>query len=172
MARAGVKRRRNDRLLTNWLNPRPLRILHLFAMCTRICTRLADRRRHRRYCLHRSNLLMARPTRWIRDRVSCVFCIPIDAARRDRRRGPSDRGSITQEKEETRLRRSILPFRSRITDLFRTAICVDYPFVYRGRLSLRPIFDDNRSDEGNGLVSIYVTACTHASSVLVSPFRI
>lgn len=62
-------------------------------------------------------------------------------AQRDRRRNPSDRGSITQKEEEmeeeeeevvvARLCRSVVPAsraRWRITDLFRAAICVDYPF--------------------------------------------
>lgn len=142
-------------------------------MCTRICTRLADRRRHHRYCLHRSNLLMARPTRWIRDRVSCVFCIPIS------RRGEA--GSTTRS-EWSRIDHAggrgdtpptidlAVPFayyRS-IPDRNLRRLSFRLPC---GRLSLRTIFDDNRSDEGNGLVSIYVTAyCTHTSSVLVSLF--
>jgi len=99
MARASVKRRRNHRLLTNWLNPRPLHLSIIFSRYARAYTRFTDRRRHRRYCLHRSNLLMARSTRWIRDRVSCVVCIPI--ARRDPQRGP--RIDHAGEREDTPL---------------------------------------------------------------------
>lgn len=152
MTRAGVKRHCNHRLLTNWLNPRCIFSFYIFSRCARAYTRFADRRGHRRYCLHRSNLLMARSTRWIRDRVSCVVCMPI--ARRDRHRGPSDRGSITQEEERTRLRRSISSayYRSILgRNLRRLSFRLPWPLI------VRAAFDDNRSDEGNGPVSIYVT---------------
>lgn len=93
MARAGVKRRYNDRLLTNWLSPLSPRRINIY-VCIRRPVHVGRRTRgHRRYCLHRSNLLMARPTRWIWDRV-----VAWSASRSrgiDRSRGSNDRTSIT-----------------------------------------------------------------------------
>jgi len=44
MTRAGVKRRRNHRLLTNWLNPRPLHLSIIFSRYARAYTRFRSPR--------------------------------------------------------------------------------------------------------------------------------